>query len=480
MIPLLGFTPDVEQTTPGVITACNNLIPYEAGMRASPSPVNVGIDALSAACQGAAVTRNLTGNTRLLAGTTTDIYEVSGATWSSVASGFSLSIDDVWRFAAFGNASLAVSPAANLQRSTGGAFSAVASAPKAKAIVSAKGFIMLLATNEGTYGDSPDRWWCSAYFDETDWTPALATQCATGRLVEGSGPLTAGLRMGDTIVAYKERCVFVGQYVGGSSVWQWSPPIGDVGCVGVEAVADTPIGHVFVGSDNFYLFDGTRPVPIGDQVKQWWLDNSSSQYRYRTKLLWDRENNSVMVFYPSLISSDGTCDAVLVYHITAQRWGVVTQSVEAVINYASQGITYDSGSPLVSDYDTGPMISFDSPFWLASKSSPGFFGTDHSIYTFTGIAGTSTFTTGDYGDEEGFSMCTSLHVRCSLQPESMTCHGVTKETSGAASVSAGSSSFDGSKFPLRQSGRFHRYTIEMQGSAEVSAIRPKLKATGSR
>ena len=193
----------------------------------------------------------------------------------------------MWRFAVFGNASLAVNPAVNLQRSTGGAFSAVATAPKAKAIVSAKGFIMLLATNEAIYGDSPDRWWCSASYDETDWTPNLATQCATGRLVEGSGPLTAGLRMGDTIVAYKERCVFVGQYVGGQVVWQWSPPIGDVGCVGVEAVADTPIGHVFVGSDNFYLFDGTRPVPIGDQVKQWWLDNSSSEYRYKTELLDD-------------------------------------------------------------------------------------------------------------------------------------------------------------------------------------------------
>lgn len=480
MIPLLGFTPDLEPTTPGAITMCDNLIPYEAGMRAAPSPVNVGIDALPAVCQGAAVTRNLSGNTRLLAGDATDLYEVSGGAWSSVASGFTLSADDVWRFAAFGNSSLAVNAAVNMLRSTGGAFSAVSGAPKAKAIVSAKGFIMLLGTNEVTYGDSPDRWWCSAIFDETNWTPNLATQCATGRLVEGSGPLTAALRMGDTVVAYKERCVFVGQYVGGSVVWQWSPPIGDVGCVGVEAVADTPIGHVFVGSDNFYLFDGTRPVPIGDQVKQWWLDNSSAEYRYRTKLLWDRENSSVMVFYPSLSSVNGDCDAALVYHITARRWGVVTHSIEAVINYASQGITYDGGSPLVTDYNSGPAISFDSPFWLASKSSPGFFGVDHSIYTFTGIAGVSWFETGDYGDEEGHSMCPSLHIRCALQPSSMSCQGFTKTTSGANAVSAGSASFDGSKFPLRQTGRFHRYRIEMTGSAEFSAIRPKLIAAGNR
>lgn len=479
MIPLLGFTPDLETTTPGALTDCGNLIPYEAGMRAAPEPVNVGNSALAAACKGAAITRDLSNSTRLFAGTSTNIYELSGTAWTSVASGFALSADDVWRFAVFGTSPLAVCPAAALRRYSGGAFTAIASAPKAKAIVVAKGFVMLLATNETTYGDSPDRWWCSASFNETDWTPNVATQCATGRLVEGSGPLTAGLRMGDTVVAYKERCIFVGQYVGGSVVWQWSPPIGDVGCVGVEAVADTPVGHVFVGSDNFYVFDGTRPVPIGDQVKQWWLDNSSAQYRYRTKLLWDRENNCVFVFYPSSGSS-GNCDEVLVYHVGAKKWGRMTRTVEAVINYASQGITFDGGSPLVTDYDSGPEISFDSPFWLSSKSSPGFFQTDHTIYTLTGVPDASHFVTGDFGDEDGYSMCTALRVRCALSPDVMSCLGYTLTTSGRAPVGGSSAAFDGSKFPMRQTGRFHRFRLDMTGAVKVSAVRPELKPAGVR
>lgn len=479
MTPLLGFAPDLEPTTPGVITECDNFVPYESGMKTAPSPVNVGNAALSAACKGAALARNRLNSSKLFAGTVSNIYELGGSAWTSVGSGFSLAADDVWRFGVFGDSFLAVCPSANLQRYSGGAFSVVAGAPKARAIVVAKGFVMLLATNEGTYGDSPDRWWCSALWNETNWTPNVATQCATGQLVEGSGSLTAGLRMGDTVVAYKERCIFVGQYVGGAAVWQWSPPIGDVGCIGVEAVADTPIGHVFVGSDNFYVFDGTRPVPIGDQVKQWWLDNSSAQYRYRTKLLWDRENNCVYVFYPSS-SSAGECDQVLVYHVGAKKWGVMTQTVEAVINYASQGITYDGGSPLVTTYDSGPAISFDSPFWLSSKSSPGFFKADHAIYTLTGVPGYSYFVTGDYGDEGAYSMCTALRVRCALLPDDLDCQGYTFQMSGGASSAGSTSAFDGSKFPMRQTGRFHRFMVSMTGDAKVTAIRPELKPAGVR
>lgn len=481
MTPLLGFSPDLEPTTPGAITACNNLVPYESGMKASSTLVDVGLDALADVCQGAGLTRDLNGNSRLFAGTDTNIYEGAGASWTSVGSGYVLSVDDRWRFTIFGNASLAVSPATVLQRSLSGAFAAVAGAPKAKAMVSTRGFVLLFATDEATYGSSPDRWWCSAYLDETDWSPNVATQCTTGRLVGGSGPITAALRFGDDVVAYKERAVFFGQYSGAPEVWNWKQIGFDVGCVGVEAVVDTSIGHIFVGSDNIYVFDGTRPAPIADNtVRQWWLDNSSSQYRYRTRLLWDRDNNIVMMFYPSVSSQDGMCDMCLVYHVAAKRWGLIEVTNEAIVTYSSGGITYDGGSPLITDYDSGPMIAFDSPFWLTSKSSPGVFDTDHVLKTFTGVPGESFFVTGDYGDEEGESMCTALRLRFAHVPNELTCTGYTRDMSGDAITTGETVDFVEGKFGFRQNGRFHRFRVDMSGSVEVSAVRPNLVLAGRR
>ena len=42
-------------------------------------------------------------------------------------------------------------------------FAPVAGAPKAKILAVLKGFVMAFNTSDATYGDSPDRWWCSAY-----------------------------------------------------------------------------------------------------------------------------------------------------------------------------------------------------------------------------------------------------------------------------------------------------------------------------
>ena len=52
MTPLLGFAPDADPTTPGVITECTNLIPFEAGMKGAPVATSVGAAALAAACRG--------------------------------------------------------------------------------------------------------------------------------------------------------------------------------------------------------------------------------------------------------------------------------------------------------------------------------------------------------------------------------------------------------------------------------------------
>lgn len=471
---LLGFTPDVEPTTPGAIMECQNLIPEPKGMRAAPSPADAGLSALAAACRGAAVTRNLAGNSRLFAGTSSNLYELSGTTWSSVGSGYSLGSDDVWKFVAFGNSALAICPSAQLQRSTGAGFTTVATAPFGKTLVAAQGFVMVLG-----YGIVADGWKCSAFQNETDWTNSVATQAGEGRLVEGSGPITAGLRMGDTIIAYKERGIFVGQYVGGAIIWQWTMPVGDVGCVGVEAVADTPRGHVFVGSDNIYLFNGHIAQPIGNQVRQWWIDNSSAQFRYRTKLMWDRDNGLVWMFYPSA-SSTGACDRCMVYHVEKGQWGVVDMTVQAVLNYTSPGVTYDSGASLGYTYDTGPAFSYDSPFWLASKSNPAVFGADNKLRSLTGIPGASYLVLGDEGGEVQSSFLRDVRVRWSRLPESATCQGFIKRTSGALIASGSASSFDGSKFAMRQTGRFHRVRIDMQGDGRLSAVGLSLVPAGVR
>ena len=478
MIPLIGYAPDMDPTTPGVLTDCSNLIPFEGGFRGAPTAVSIGASALAASCRGAASTLNLTGNRRLIAGTGTDLYELSGASWTSRsrAGNYALGTDDVWAFAQFGDSTLAVTPSAVVQRSTTGAFANVAGSPQAKHIVTAQGFAVALNTSV-----TSDTWYCSSYLDETNWTLSVANQCVTGRLVGGLGPINAARRFGENIVAYKDRSLFVGTYVGAPEAWRWAQISNDSGCVGQDAVCDTPIGHIFVGLDNIYLFDGTVPQPLATgTIREWLFNDMTGTYQFRTQCLWDRANQLVWIYYPSS-GSGGVINRCAVYHIRKKQWGLAHSTIQSIVTtYNSPTLTYDGGSSLVTTFDSGPAVSFDSLYWISGASSSAVFNSSNVLCTLTGNTSTASFTTGDMGDDEGYTSCNNFRVRYTQKPTTSTATGYTKDDEGDAVVAGTSASLNDGRHNMRQRARWHRFAVNTTGNLEVVAVRPNLKPAGSR
>ena len=107
MDKLLGFLPDVEDTTPGVMTGCTNMIPSENGMKAAPSAVApTGVPALADTCIGSATVTKLDDTRRIFAGTTSKLYELSGGSWVDVSTGsYTGGVDSRWS-----SSNLAVQP----------------------------------------------------------------------------------------------------------------------------------------------------------------------------------------------------------------------------------------------------------------------------------------------------------------------------------------------------------------------------------
>ena len=127
---------------------------------------------------------------RFFVGTVSQISEGVAGAWSNVSRGLGYSVGgNRWRFAQFGNDSVAANKSCVLQRSTGASFADLV-APKASFCETVAGFVILADCNDaGTglatgFGDQSDRWWCCGINDVTTWTPSLATQCASGRLVD--------------------------------------------------------------------------------------------------------------------------------------------------------------------------------------------------------------------------------------------------------------------------------------------------------
>lgn len=484
MIPLLGFTPDADSTLAGVITDCTNTIPSDRGMEGAPSQAAAvsGLAALAAECRGAAVLTSTTGISRTFAGTQTKIYELTGATWADVSRtlNYTGSTENRVMFAQFGNAALATNDTEVIGATTSGIFVDIATAPKARIIVAAQNFVIAFNTVDATYGDSPDRWWCCAFQDHSLWTPSLTTQATTGRLVGEAGEITAAARLGQYVIAYKTKALFLGSYVGSPAVWQWDQIPGDVGCIGPEAVADIGGAHIFIGDDNIWQFDGTRPIPIaGGQVRQWFFNNSSATYRYRSIVKFDRQNNRVWIHFPSAAST-GQCDRVLVYHLVTRQWGRADQSVEAVINFVTPGLTWDTLSSVAASWDALPNLPWDSQAWQASGKTLAVFNTSHSLQSLTGASTGGSITTGDVGDDAAVSYANGAKLRFLRTPTAGTVSGSTKQALGDTLVVSSSGVYADGKFDVRQSGRWHRFAFTLTGPFEALGFDVSLRQAGQR
>lgn len=482
MIPLLGFSPDVEAPTPGMLTDCSQFIPYLTGMEAAPSlQTPVGVPALADPCQGAAVVTLLDSTRRVIAGTQDALYELSSGSWVDVTgTAYTGGTDSRWSFTQFGNTTVAANRADTIQSSNSGAFASISGAPSAEVVFSVGAFVMALNVNDGA--EKPDGWHCCAVFDVTDWTESVTTQSASGRLVSTPGQLTAGLRLGEYAVAYKSSSIYLGQYVGAPVVWDWLlVPGGEAGCVGKEALCDVDGAHFFVGTDNFWMFDGTRPVPIGDgQVRQWFFDNSDPGNLFKTKCVYDRQQNRVWVFYPSAGST--VCDSALVYHLKNKQWGRADTTVQAVLNYIAPGFTFNNWDDAGATFDTLPDISYDSQYWLSGGMDLSVFNTDNQLQSFNGVAGTSSFTTGDAGDDDTVTLLKQIRLRFAAgsRPTTASVATFNKMSSGDSFSTGPTSTINDGKFDILKSARWHRAVFTMTGNCRVTGINPTFVQSGQR
>lgn len=478
--------PDADPTVQGVITDLTNMVPTIRGSYVgAPAGADVGLSALAAAAVGSAVTAKLDGTLRLFAGTTTALYEKSGTSWNDVsrvapAPAYGASASNPWRFAQFGNSSLAVNKVDQLQSISSGSDFANLNAPSASVMCVNKGFVILADTNNGgsgtTYGDSPDRWYCSAYMDETDWALSVTTQCTTGRIIDTPGAIKALRALNDYVVAYKANSMYVGTYQDAPVVWAFDLVSAEVGCSSQDAIVEVNNAHYFIGDDDIYRYaPGGLPQPIGAPVKEWFFTRCDPSYKGRIKAAHDRVNALIYWFYPPK-AANGSLTACLVYNYKSDKWGVADKSIECVTEFVPGGYTYDS-LPF-GTYDAWPEISYDSPFWDAGAKSVGYIGTDHKVYSLTGSSTSSSLTTGNYGNDNEFSLLSRVTLRYLNKPTAATMtnyyqseHGGTWTTDATTTESSG-------RFDLFRSSAFHKVKFNFTGPVEVVGASANIQPDG--
>ena len=476
------ITPEVLQLVEG--------IPTLRGYASPPAGIDAGLAALAADPQGGALLSTLSGSTRTIVGTSTKLYEGSGGTWTDRSRGGNYSIGGGrWRYVQFGNTSLAINLSTVLQSGASGAsFADVSNAPKAALMEAAAGFVMLANTDDsglsitgGPNAAQEHRWWCSQIFNPTGtWAPSVQTQATTGLLVETPGAITALKRLGNDIVAYKGRSIYVGQYVGSPEAWQWRCVPQDIGCLSNDAVINAGTSHYFIGDDDVYVFDGTRPYGIGEGIRNWFFSRLNRAQLSLVRSLHDRANGRLFWWYPSGGSS--TLTSCLVYHILTKRWGHFDLTVLDVMDAFTSAVTYDTLTSAIGSvtYDGFPgYLTYDDPFWIANTPILSYFNTSRYLTNLSTTRNSASLRTGWFGSEEAVTTATRVRPRYRVKASSASILPRHVMGLGDMIVEEPAVANNGDRFDVLQSARYHQFDISFTGAMEVEAIVPTLKPMGA-
>jgi len=478
MIPFVGFYPDADEHDAGVITDCEMMLPSMKGYRSAPS-LTPESAALPAECVGATYVTKLDNTTRLFAGTQTDLYEYIGSAWASVGSGYLGSSDSVWRFSQFGNVTIAVNGSDPMQHSVDNVpFTDLAGAPSGQVVETVGGFVM--TGNYGAYGATeaaPDGVAWSAFQNYADWTPAVATQAGNQRLLDTPGEVRAIKRLGGYAVVYKKNSMYLGVNNGPPVLWGFTLISSEIGVPSQEALVSIETAHYFISETDIFMYDGSRPIPIGAGIREWFFDDLSPTYAYKIRGVYDKSRALIYWYYPSR-ESQGQLDSCIVYNHKTRKWGRANREIQCCLEYLTASLTYDDLEADYPTYDQMPMVSYNSPFWTDSSFNMAVFDVNGVLATLTGEDEDSSITTGAIGLDSEFALVSRVQPRFIDDSDTAEMTNYYRFDDGATYITDKTVAMNKNRFDVLRAGRWHKFKFNFSGKTELNGATYRIQVEG--
>ncbi len=152
--------------------------------------------------------------------------------------------------------------------------------------------------------------------DYTEWTAATGNTAGDKRLDQGSEIVT-GIPTRVGILIFTDKSVHIMQATGGKNVYSFRQVGSGISIAGPSAVTDANGIVHFMGSTNFYVYDGTlrvMPCPVWHRV----YDNFNRNQAFSAFCSHSKDFNEVWYFYPSKNSTFN--DRYVVYNYLERIW----------------------------------------------------------------------------------------------------------------------------------------------------------------
>ena len=383
--------PDLEN--PGALLA-KNCIPRAKSYLQLNSLASFS-SALTGAALGAVWVQGSDNTIYNFAGDATKLYRLDGGiTWTDVSKPATTYAAANWEFAKFGNNVLAVDYSDAMQTYVVGTSTAFAdqagSPPNAKRIGVVRDFVVV--GDLQAYGPDFIAW--SAYNNAALWTPSRATQSDRQQLF-GKGGRVQKVVPGEVGIIFQEHSIWRMEYAGPPVIFQLDEIEVGRGTPAPNSVCWQGENFFFYSHDGFYLFDGVKSTPIGNNKVDKWLSlNSDDGSRALMRGAVDRKNRLVLWAFPSSTSLAYN-DRLLIYNWAVGRWSYGELNTEILAEYVTSGLTLDQlDTPFPSGIDI-QSINVDSDAFKGGSVSLMAFGSDHKSADFSGTPLVATIDTAE-------------------------------------------------------------------------------------
>ena len=379
--PFAEYRPDVADIDTGFTRNINNVIAAGQSYRPLKS-MNTFSSALTARCQGAVSAFALSGVSSTFAGDASKLYLLESATFSdkSKVGGYATVATDRWDFDVFGSRLIAVNGTDTPQKWTLASSTIFAdlagTPPVAKYVAVVRDFVFM-----GNISGAANRVKWSGFNDSEGWTVGT-NQCNQQDFPTGGS--VQGIVGGEMVYVFLRTAIYAGAYVGGETIFQFDELENGHGCLARGGIVRAGDITYFIDRTGFYSLAGGQIQAIGkERVDRTFLSDLNQSYLERISGCYDWVNGVVVWGYPSLASSTGVIDKLLIYNPAEQRWTPADVSAEIVFMSLQAGYTLDGLTALGYTLDTLPA-SLDSSLWKGGALQLAAFDTAHKLAHFSG------------------------------------------------------------------------------------------------
>lgn len=369
-VPMAEFRPDQTEGS-AFLQVCRNALPSADGRYRPMQDIQEFSDALAASFNGGFSAISSTGTGYLLAGTSTNLYRLSGSSWTSLVG--SLTVNDRWRFVQFGDYVVAVNGAATREIDlSAGTDSAIADAPTGTSVW-VVGDYVCIGQADGANATVAT----SAFRDHTGWT--AGTNQSTTLPFQKGGAIQGGVGGEYGIILQRQRIVRQTRTGDPAAPFQYDEITDNFGCSNGNTIAHAG-RSIFFHSDRGFmaLNDGQQLQAIGsEKVDRFFAERVDRSNFDNIFAAVDPENSLVMWGVP------GSPGFLLIYDFELGMWATSEFPFTGFMDGFTTSTTLETLAATYTDLDA-MTISLDDGRWNGGNPQLYFFDESNKAGTLTG------------------------------------------------------------------------------------------------